>query len=122
MSRQNESTEVVHFLLSSEIIPLCLRIMENGSELSKMVAIFIVHKILMDEVGLSFVCQTYERFLAVATVLGNMVTQLAFDQHALRDQLAAQTQTVRIFKHIFKCYIRLCDNKRFAFLLFCYSD
>jgi CCR4-NOT transcription complex subunit 9 len=34
---QNDSTEVVHFLLSSEIIPLCLRIMETGSELSKTV-------------------------------------------------------------------------------------
>jgi len=35
--KQNDSSEVVHFLLTSEIIPLCLRIMETGSELSKTV-------------------------------------------------------------------------------------
>ena len=40
---------MIHFLLSTEIIPLCLRIMETGSELSKTVAIFIVQKILLDE-------------------------------------------------------------------------
>ena len=36
-----DDTEVVNFLLQTEIIPLCLRIMENGSELSKTVATFI---------------------------------------------------------------------------------
>ena len=33
-----DDTEVVNFLLQTEIIPLCLRIMETGSELSKTVA------------------------------------------------------------------------------------
>ena len=32
---KNDNTEVINFLLSTEIIPLCLRIMETGSELSK---------------------------------------------------------------------------------------
>ena len=43
---------MISFLLQTEIIPLCLRIMENGSELSKTVAIFIVQKILSDDTGL----------------------------------------------------------------------
>lgn len=42
---------VISFLLNTEIIPLCLRTMETGSELSKTVATFIVQKILLDEVG-----------------------------------------------------------------------
>jgi hypothetical protein len=41
---------VINFLLSTEIIPLCLRTMETGSELSKTVATFIVQKILLDNV------------------------------------------------------------------------
>lgn len=41
---------MINFLLSTEIIPLCLRTMEMGSELSKTVATFIVQKILLDEV------------------------------------------------------------------------
>lgn len=34
---QVDDTEVISFLLSTEIIPLCLRTMEMGSELSKTV-------------------------------------------------------------------------------------
>ena len=33
------------------------------------VATFILQKILLDETGLSYICQTYERFSHVATVL-----------------------------------------------------
>ncbi|KAK9798583.1 hypothetical protein WJX73_003500 [Symbiochloris irregularis] len=59
-----DDTEVINFLLTTEIIPLCLRTMEMGSELSKTVATFIVQKILLDDVGLSYVCATAERFFA----------------------------------------------------------
>ena len=72
---QVDDTEVINFLLSTEIIPLCLRTMEMGSELSKTVATFIVQKILLDDVGLNYICATAERFFAVGAVLGNMVRQ-----------------------------------------------
>ncbi|CAH7686122.1 cell differentiation family, Rcd1-like-domain-containing protein [Phakopsora pachyrhizi] len=98
--KQNDNLEVINFLLSTEIIPLCLRIMETGSELSKTVAIFIVQKILLDEMGLAYICQTYERFYAVGTVLSNMVTQLV------------ENQAVRLLKHVVRCYLRLSDNLR----------
>jgi CCR4-NOT transcription complex subunit 9 len=98
--QQNDNNTVIHFLLSTEIIPLCLRIMETGSELSKTVAIFIVQKILLDETGLTYICHTYERFFAVGTVLSNMVNQLV------------ETQAVRLLKHVVRCYLRLSDNPR----------
>ncbi len=44
--------------------------MEQGSELSKTVATFILQKILTDDTGLGYICQTYERFSHVAKVLG----------------------------------------------------
>ncbi|KAI0820394.1 cell differentiation proteins Rcd1-like protein, partial [Trametes gibbosa] len=91
--KQNDNTTVIHFLLSTEIIPLCLRIMETGSELSKTVAIFIVQKILLDETGLTYICHTYERFYAVGTVLSNMVNQLV------------ETQAVRLFEA--RCEVRM---------------
>jgi CCR4-NOT transcription complex subunit 9 len=91
---KNDSSDVINFLLSTEIIPLCLRIMETGSELSKTVAIFIVQKILLDDMGLAYICQTYERFYAVGTVLSNMVTQLV------------EQQTVRLLKHVVRCFLR----------------
>ncbi len=48
-----DDTDVINFLLSTEIIPLCLRTMEMGSELSKTVATFIVQKILLDDVSVA---------------------------------------------------------------------
>ena len=57
-----DDSDVINFLLSTELIPLTLRIMETGSELSKTVATFIVQKILLDDLGLSYICATYERY------------------------------------------------------------
>lgn len=98
--KQNDNSDVINFLLSTEIIPLCLRIMETGSELSKTVAIFIVQKILLDDLGLQYICQTYERFYAVGAVLANMVSALV------------ETQAVRLLKHVVRCYLRMSDNPR----------
>uniref|UniRef100_A0A7S2V242 Cell differentiation protein rcd1 n=1 Tax=Fibrocapsa japonica TaxID=94617 RepID=A0A7S2V242_9STRA len=95
-----DDSDVIHFLLQTEIIPLCLRIMETGSELSKTVATFIVQKILLDEMGLNYICATAERFYAVSTVLSNMVAVLA------------EAPSVRLLKHIVRCYLRLSDNLR----------
>eukprot|EP00744_Colponema_vietnamica_P009035 GILI01012866.1.p1 GENE.GILI01012866.1~~GILI01012866.1.p1 ORF type:complete len:319 (+),score=48.40 GILI01012866.1:78-1034(+) len=95
-----DDTDVINFLLQTEIIPLCLRIMETGSELSKTVATFIVQKIVLDDMGLGYICATPERFYAVSTVLGNMVASLA------------EVPSVRLLKHIVRCYLRLADNPR----------
>jgi CCR4-NOT transcription complex subunit 9 len=59
-----------------------------------------VQKILLDDMGLTYICQTYERFYAVATVLGNMVGQLV------------EQQSIRLLKHVIRCYLRLSDNPR----------
>ncbi|XP_031407190.1 CCR4-NOT transcription complex subunit 9-like isoform X2 [Punica granatum] len=95
-----DDTEVISFLLSTEIIPLCLRTMEMGSELSKTVATFIVQKILLDDLGLDYICTTAERFFAVGRVLAHMVVVLA------------EQPSSRLLKHIVRCYLRLADNPR----------
>lgn len=95
-----DDTDVISFLLSTDIIPLCLRIMETGSELSKTVATFIVQKILLEETGLNYVCATAERFYAVSTVLANMVSLLQIHP------------SVRLLKHVVRCYLRLADHPR----------
>jgi len=97
---KTDDQEVITFLLSTEIIPLCLRIMESGSELSKTVATFILQKILLDETGLSYICQTYERFSHVAMILGKMVLALS------------KESSPRLLKHVVRCYLRLSDNPR----------
>ncbi|CAG5115982.1 unnamed protein product [Candidula unifasciata] len=97
---KTDEQEVITFLLNTEIIPLCLRIMEGGSELSKTVATFILQKILLDETGLSYICHTYERFSHVAMILGKMVLSLSKEPSA------------RLLKHVVRCYLRLSDNSR----------
>jgi hypothetical protein len=74
----------------------------------KQVATFIVQKILLDDIGLRYVCATAERFYAVGSVLGNMVISLA-------DQ-----PSTRLLKHIIRCYLRLSDNPRFVLSIVCY--
>ena len=70
---------MITFLLTTEIIPLCLRIMEAGSELSKTVATFILQKILLDDSGLNYICQTYDRFSHVAMILVRFGVDLIFN-------------------------------------------
>jgi len=91
---------VIRFLLQTEIIPLCLRNMETGCELSKTVATFIVQKILLDDLGLTYICTTADRFYAVSTVLSTMVESLV------------EKPAARLLKHIVRCYLRLADNPR----------
>ena len=64
-------------------------------------ATFIIQKILLDDSGLNYLCQTAERFLAVSTVLNNMVIA----------QIEAKP-SARLLKHIIKCYNRLAENPR----------
>ncbi|EER90781.1 CCR4-NOT transcription complex subunit 9 [Sorghum bicolor] len=95
-----DDREVVAFLLTSEIIPLCLRAIDMGSELSKTVATFIIQKIMLDDAGLVYVCASLERFCAVASVLGQMVEELV------------EQPSPRLLKHIIRCYLRLTDDRR----------
>ena len=89
-----DNSDVINYLLNTEIIPLCLRIMENGSELSKTVATFIVHRILLDENGLKYICSTAERFFAISSVLNHMIIN---------------NPSQRLIRHIIRAYARLAD-------------
>lgn len=95
-----DDPDVIQFLLQTEIIPLCLRIMETGSELSKTVATFVVQKLLLDDSGLSYICVTADRFYAISTVLTKMVQTLSLNP------------SIRLLKHVIRCYLRLSDNSR----------
>ncbi|KAI3456900.1 hypothetical protein Pfo_013563 [Paulownia fortunei] len=95
-------TEVIIFLLSSEVMPLCLRAMETGSELSRtwQVAIFIVHRLLLDDVALQYVCYLPERLFAVCLALGNVVASLA------------EQPSPRLLKLVIRCYLRFLEDER----------
>lgn len=66
---QTEEQEVITYLLSIDIVPMCLSIMENGFEVTKTRSTLILQKILMTEIGLNYICQTYHRFSHVTLIL-----------------------------------------------------
>lgn len=73
---KGDDAEAIRYLVKTELIVLCLRIMKKGDNLSKSVATFIVLKILTDNNGLNYVCQTTERFKAVAQILKDMIDEM----------------------------------------------
>uniref|UniRef100_M8CDC0 Cell differentiation protein rcd1 n=2 Tax=Triticinae TaxID=1648030 RepID=M8CDC0_AEGTA len=75
---------VVEFLLRTEIIPPCLFCMENGHELSKTVATFIVQRIISDDLGLRYMCTNAERLLAVVQILAQMRDPAKLVKHVIR--------------------------------------
>lgn len=91
-----DSPEVIDYLLITEIIPLCLRIIERGSELSKTVASFIINKIISDENGLKYICEKAERIDIINTVL----------EYALKNK-----PTTRLNKNIIRIYYKLAENE-----------
>ncbi|KAI3497277.1 hypothetical protein L1887_39771 [Cichorium endivia] len=95
-----DTPEIVHFLLETEAIPLCLRCIEVGGELAKTVAAFVVSKILMYEEGQQY-CGTFpERFYAVAQVLITTV-----------DQFTGKPP-LQLLKHVLNCFLRLSEVSR----------
>mmetsp|Transcript_50958 Transcript_50958/g.58572 ORF Transcript_50958/g.58572 Transcript_50958/m.58572 type:complete len:345 (+) Transcript_50958:76-1110(+) len=94
---KSDDADVIKYLLGTEIVPLCLKIMEKGSELSKTVATFVVQKILLSDNGLQYICLTPERFTAVATVLRTMVVGEC---------------SPRLLRHIIRCFLRLSEHGR----------
>jgi CCR4-NOT transcription complex subunit 9 len=88
---------VVTNLLKTDIVPLCLRIMEHGTELSQTVATFVLHRVMNSKDGLDYMCQTPERFTAVAKVLTQVVQ-------------SKKDMTARLLKLVIKCFTRLADH------------
>ncbi|XP_039793132.1 CCR4-NOT transcription complex subunit 9-like [Panicum virgatum] len=95
-----DDTETVNFLVTSQVIPLCLPIMETDSELPKLVATSIARKIMLDASGLQYICATADRFFEAAMALAAMVSALA------------EQPSGRLLKHVVRYYLRLTDNPR----------
>lgn len=97
---KDEDTEVTIYLLQSETIPLCLKIMEIGNEPSKTVSTFILLKVLLNEVGLHHCCNTHGPFYEIALALQEMVSS------------PDDRPSTRLLKCIIRCYLRLFDHPR----------
>ena len=97
---KSEELEVMNHLLNTEVVPLCLEVMENREEFSKTGATFILQKMLFHRTGtgLHHICQRYDLFLHVVKVLDNVVSWLCKEKSS------------RLFKQVINCYLGLSDN------------
>jgi CCR4-NOT transcription complex subunit 9 len=102
---KGEESETISYLINTELIVLCLRIMKKGNDLSRTVATFIVQKILMDENGLHYVCQTEERLLALAQILRDIIEDIARETKSDKDGQ-------RLLRHIMRCLLRLSEDPK----------
>jgi CCR4-NOT transcription complex subunit 9 len=71
-----EQAEIIDYLLQNEFVPLCLRILKFGQEMSKIVAAFIIQKILSNGSGLKSICTNNERRDTVLKVLNVVLVEL----------------------------------------------
>ncbi|KAJ2519023.1 RNA-binding protein, CCR4-NOT complex subunit Rcd1 [Coemansia sp. RSA 2049] len=95
-----DNHEVINFFVATEFLPLCLKIMDIGSELCKVVATFIFQKIILDDGGFHYVTSHPKRLHTVLVILNNVINQM----------VAAPSG--RLLKSVTKCLIRLADNDK----------
>ena len=88
--------EIYSFLIDTAITPILLKIMEKGSDLSEKTACCIVHQIVQNDIGMNFICETKERYIAIILFMKLMLKN-KFNQ--------------RIINRILKTFIRLAENK-----------
>ncbi|KAJ2358110.1 RNA-binding protein, CCR4-NOT complex subunit Rcd1, partial [Coemansia sp. RSA 2618] len=71
-----DNREVISFFVATEFLPLCLKIMDIGSELCKVVATFIFQKVIIDDGGFEYVTSNTKRLGTVLVILNNVVNQM----------------------------------------------
>ncbi|KAL4555536.1 hypothetical protein LXL04_038158 [Taraxacum kok-saghyz] len=95
-----KTTEIVRYLLQSETVPLCLRCMDVGNELTKSMAAYVLGKILGQEEG-KFYCGSFtERFFSLSRALSKMVHEFAGKPRPA------------LLKNTLICYLRLSEISR----------
>lgn len=108
-----DSNEAIKYLVKTELIVLCLRIMKKGYEMSKTVSIFIVLKILLDSTGLDYVCWTDERLNAVANILKDMVDDI--EKNYIEDNKdIKESKEIKMLRQIIRCFLRLSENPKYV--------
>ncbi|KAM0686716.1 hypothetical protein COBT_002054 [Conglomerata obtusa] len=95
----------IRYIKNTEIVPLILKIMDMGSEVSKIIALHVFTKIIDNLEGIEYVCQTFDRFLAISVILNSMLYQCVI------------SPSTKLLEYILDCYTKLAakENVRMIF-------
>ncbi|KAI5188555.1 CCR4-NOT transcription complex subunit 9 [Nematocida sp. AWRm77] len=95
--KNTDSLYSVEFFKNTELVPLCLRNMELGSEKSKLAASQVFYSIISTREGLEYTCQTYDRFMATSMILNSVLVQMEM------------LQSPEILEVVIRIYAKLCE-------------
>ena len=93
---KRDDSGVIIFLYNTGIIPILLKIIERGTDLSRTLAFFVLYRIVYDSKGFSYICEMKERMHAITYILG-MIMHNKISQ--------------RLKNYILKIFLLLIENK-----------
>ena len=94
--KQKKYSDVINFLIKTEIIPVIWRFLEKGTEIIRAVSCFIILRIIENSNELKYICDLRQRLFSIICVLKAML------QNKLSD---------RLIKNVLKIYLGLIGNK-----------
>ncbi|KAL0212544.1 hypothetical protein RCL1_006170 [Eukaryota sp. TZLM3-RCL] len=111
---------VVPLLLKTEIVPLCLRIMDSCQITARTVATFTIHRIISEDAGLAYVTTSADRFATLHKILRQNAKILL----AKRDPVPQEQERVRkddsdyqLMRLLLRCWTKLAENAEAATFL-----
>ena len=70
---KSEDSEIISFFISTQIIPILLKIIDKGPLLSKLSAGMMIHLIVKADEGLKFICEEKMRYSAIILFMRQML-------------------------------------------------
>ncbi|PWA62662.1 cell differentiation protein RCD1 [Artemisia annua] len=95
-----DTPNIVRYLLQAETVPVCLRCMEMGSDLTKSVATLILGRIFSQEEGKAYIGSFVDRFYVLTKALQKVV-----------DEFTGIPPSA-LLRNILICYLRLSELSR----------
>ncbi|KFK31148.1 hypothetical protein AALP_AA6G074800 [Arabis alpina] len=94
--------DVVRFLMDTSALGHCTTAVEVGTSESKILAVFILHKIMSTNEGLQYCCVLVDRFLAIDDLLKLVLVYLS----------TMNRPSLTLFNLVAACYARLSQKSR----------
>ena len=99
---KSEDSEIISFFISTQIIPILLKIIDKGPLLSKLSAGMMIHLIVKADEGLKFICEEKMRYSGIVIFMRQMLK----NKH---------NQT--IINQTLKTFLRLAENNEARIIL-----
>ncbi|KAL0248657.1 hypothetical protein GEMRC1_003891 [Eukaryota sp. GEM-RC1] len=105
---KQDLTVVVPTLLKTEVVPLCLRIMDTCQITARTVATFTIHRIISDDVGLKYITSSNDRFASLHKVL-RQNAKILITKRDVRGSKYDESE-FQLMRLLLRCWSKLAEN------------